>query len=454
VPCCSNVSVSRVDLNVRETCTYVNTSETVCRTPVPSPITGSSCLAGAGEIRDKGSGRLRVATAALAAFVVVGASTPVSGQTGNPDSTAAQSSLSPTIGLTVGWDDNVFRVNKADKPIGDFTTTISPAVQASRLVSRVRVSGRGQVDFINFRKVSQINSIDFLGAARVELPLGRLTPYFAGDWANTRHRRNFEIDLPVKRLDSSWSAGVDLRLSGKTSVGVMRRRTRVDYKGDTIYLGTDLADYLGATAAINGVQFRYSLTPFTTVGADVEQDRTEFKIATQRDSDGFLVASVIEFRPLALVSGRARLGIRRRTFVDGNAPPIRTVVTRFDLAYTLLGRTRFAVVGQRDLSYSYRADQLDYLPTGIELAVSHRVANAWEVGGALGRFRLNYGLGLPSGPLTSRSERGLTYRLGVGYHIERTNVRFEVSRETRTSDFSVDRDYEAMRIFSSVSYAF
>jgi hypothetical protein len=367
---------------------------------------------------------------------------------------AAQSSLSPTIRLTAGWDDNVFRVNNVDNPIGDFSTTVSPAAQASLLVSRLRVNGQGEVDFIHFRKISQINSIDILGAARVELLLGRLTPYFGGDWANTRHRRNFEIDLPVRQVDSSWNAGVDVRLSGKTSIGVMRRHSRVDYKGDTSYLGSDLAQYLGATAAINGVQFRYSLTPFTTVGADVEQDRTEFEIATERDSDGFLVASVIEFRPLALVSGRARLGIRSRTFVDGNAPPVRTAIGRVDLAYTLLGRTRFGVDARRDLSYSYRADQRDYLPTGVELTVSHRLGNAWEVGGALGRFRLNYGLGVPSGPLASRAERVLTYRVDVGYHIERTFVRFEVSRETRTSDFTVNRDYEATRIASSVSYGF
>jgi hypothetical protein len=425
----------------------------VCRTRVLSP-TGSSCFTRAREIRDKGAGGLRVATAAFVAFVVAGASTPLCGQTANPDSTAAQSSLSPTIRLTAGWDDNIFRANTADNPIGDFVTTVSPDVQASFRVSRLRVSGRGEVDFIRFRKVSEINSIDILTNARVELPLGRLTPYFGGDWTNTRHRRNFEIDLPVRQVDSSWNAGVDLRLSAKTSIGVTRRQSRVDYKGDTNYLGSDLAQYLGATAAITGAEFRYSLTPFTTVGADIEQDRTEFEIATERDSEGFLLASVIEFRPLALVSGSARLGIRRRTFIDGNAPSYRTVVTRFDLAYTLLGRTRFVVTGQRDLSYSYRADQRDYLPTGVELAVNHRVANAWDVRGALGQYRLIYGLGVPDGPLSSRSERVLAYRWGFGYHIEKMIVGFEVSRETRTSDFTVNRDYEATRIASSVSYDF
>jgi Putative beta-barrel porin 2 len=426
----------------------------VWKTPVRSPIAGSSCRTGARGIRNRRSARLCVAAAALAAFVVVGASTPVRGQAGKPDSTVAQSSLSPTVRLTLGSDDNVFRVNEADRPIADFVTTVSPAAQGTLVVSRLKVSGQGEVDFINFRKVTQINSVDSLGAGRVELLLWRLTPYVGGDWSNTRHRRNFEIDLPVRQVDSSWRAGVDLRLSGKTTVGVSRRRSRVDYEGDTSYLGTDLAQYLGATAAVTGVDFRYALTPFTTVGADVEQDRTEFKSVTERNSDGFLVASVVEFRPRALVSGRVRLGIRRRTFVDGNVPPFRTVVANFDLAYTLLGRTRFNLGGQRDLSYSYRVDQRDYLPSGIELTVSHRVANAWEVVGALGGFRLHYGLGVPNGPLSSRSEKGLTYRLGVGYHLRKTIVGIEVSRETRTSDFSVNRDYEATRIASSVSYGF
>ena len=72
----------------------------------------------------------------------------------------------------------------------------------------------------------------------------------------------------------------------------------------------------------------------------------------------------------------------------------------------------------------------------------------------MGRFRLMYGLGVPNGPLASRSERVLTYRLGIGYHIEKMIVGFEVSRETRTSDFTVNRDYEATRVASSVSYGF
>ena len=206
----------------------------------------------------EGSCRVHAAVAVLAAFVTIGAATHAPAQTLNPEAAPAQGRLlvlSPTIALTnVGWDDNIFRVNKADGPTGDFTATLSPAIQASLQVARVNVTGRSRLDFIYFRDTSQINSIDRDGGGRVELSLGRLLPFAGGAWANARHRRNFEIDLPIRRLDSSWNMGVDLRLSGKTTIGVMTQRSREDYQGDTIYRDTDLAQYLRARATIQWCQ--------------------------------------------------------------------------------------------------------------------------------------------------------------------------------------------------------
>jgi hypothetical protein len=396
--------------------------------------------------------------AASLAALAVGAATPAHGQAGNPDDASGPSRplvLSPTIRLTdVGWDDNVFRVNKDANPIGDFTATVSPAIHASLRVPRVRASGRSQVDFIYFKRLSEIRSIDSDNGAHVDLLLGRLTPFVDGSWTNARFRRNLEIDKPVRRVDSSLSAGVDLRLSGKTSIGATTQRSRLDYRGETIYLDTDLARALGATATFIGARFRYSLTPFTTVGADVEQDRNDFAIAKERNSDGFRLMSVIEFRPFALVSGHAQVGIRRRTFLDGNVPQFQGTVARIDLGYTLLERTRFAVSGQRDLSSSYRADQRDYLQTGADLSITQRLGTAWDVVGTVGRFSLIYDLGDASRTGTSRAERVLSYGIDVGYNIERTRVGFQVARQTRSSDFSGERGYEATRIGSSVTYGF
>ena len=173
---------------------------------------------------------------AIAVLVVTGLASPLHGQTGFPGDLSEQARvlvLSPTLRLTdLGWDNNIFRVNKTEAPTGDFTTTVTPALEASFRLRRLQISGRGDVDFVYFREMSQLRSIDTDDGVRVGLLLGRVRPYVGADWASARHRRNFEIDLPVRRVDSSWVAGVDFSLSGKTSVGVISRRSREDFKGE------------------------------------------------------------------------------------------------------------------------------------------------------------------------------------------------------------------------------
>ena len=78
-----------------------------------------------------------------------------------------------------------------------------------------------------------------------------------------------------------------------------------------------------------------------------------------------------------MISGRAQVGVRRRTFDDGSVSPFHGTIARADVAYTLLGRTRMAVSVQRDLSSSYRADQRDYLQTGVDC----RSPTGWGTGG-------------------------------------------------------------------------
>jgi hypothetical protein len=419
-------------------------------------MTGSSDSANvSARTPDRGSISSHLAVTTLSALITWGAASQALGQTGGETDGSRPFAVSPTLRLTdVGWDDNVFRVSSADKPVGDFTAILNPGAQASLRIARLQVSGRSQLAFVYFKQLSDLRAIDVDTGARTELALGLLRPYLSGDWANTRHRRNLEIDLPVRRTDFSWTAGVDLLLSGKTSLGVMTRRSRVDYEGETIYLNTDLAHYLGATAAIYGVRFRYSVTPLTTVGVDIERDENEFAAATERNADGFRMMSVIEFQPIAPVTGRAQIGVRTRSFLDGDAPPFRGAVARVDLGYTLLGRTQFAVSVQRDLSYSYRADERDYLQTGVELSATYRLANAWDVTGTVGRFVLEYGLAGPAALRAAQAEQVVSYALGVGYHLDRARVGLQFARQTRESDFSPFRGFDGTRIGTSLTYGF
>ena len=404
--------------------------------------------------------RLHAGTWCLAALCALGGATPVFAQGGNPEEAAVQLdwlALSPAFRLSnVGWDDNVFHVAKEDGPTRDFTATASPALEAWMRLPRARANGRSQLDFIYFRELSEIRSIDTDNAGQIDFLLGRLTPYVGGHWANTRHRWNLEIDAPVRRLDTSWTAGVDVRISKKTSIGVTTRRSGVDYEGDAIYLGSNLAHHLDAQTTGYGARVRYALTPLTTVGVDVGQYENEFANIPERDSRGTRVTSVFEFKPNALVSGRAYIGVVSRRFVDERLPEFRGLSSHVELAYTLLGRTRFDVSARRDLSSSYRAEHRDYVQQGVQLSVTHRLANAWDVRGTVGRFTLDYGLaeGSIAAGDSSLAEGIVYYGSEVGYRIGRTRVGLEVGRQARASDFSGGREYERTRIASSFSYVF
>jgi hypothetical protein len=314
----------------------------------------------------------------------------------------------------------------------------------------MQVTGDGRVDFNYFQRVEEFRSIDTASRAAVAVQLGRLTPHVGGSWTNARHRRNFEIDLPVRRVDRSWDAGVDVSVSAKTSIGLWMRRSREEYTGQTVYLESDLASLLGDTATVRGVSVRYALTPLTTLGVEFEHDHERLPNAPERNADGARLMSVVEFQPLALVSGQVRIGVRSRRFSDRGAPPFQGMVAGVDLSYTLLGRTRFTLRGQRDLSYSYRPGERDYLQTGTEALVTHRIGTAWDIGGNVGRFNLLYGLSDRS----ARAERVLSYGVDVGRNIFRSRVGFVVGRQTRSSDFSARREYEETWISSSLTYRF
>jgi len=359
--------------------------------------------------------------------------------------------ISPGVEIRdLGWDDNIFRVGESAGKVGDYTATLIPYVQASLPWSRLQFNGATRAAFNYFQRFEAIRSIDTDGSGAVAVLIGRVTPHVGGSWMNARHRRNFEIDFPVRRVDRSWDAGVDVNVSAKTSVGVITRHSHGRYTGETVYLESDLASLLDDETTIRGVGVRYALTPLTTVGTEFEQDADRFALAPERNANGSRVMAVIEFRPLALVSGRAQVGVRSRTFNDRNVAPFHGTVAHVDLSYTLFGRTQFTVQAQRDLSYSYRAGERDYLQTGTQLSVTHRIGTNWDTIGTVGRFNLLYGLGDRS----ERAEHVLSYGLDVGRNISRSRVGFQVGRQTRTSNFSAQREYEELRISSSMTYRF
>jgi hypothetical protein len=374
--------------------------------------------------------------------------------------------VTPRVQISnAGVDTNVF--NQAEDPKRDVRVTASPSLDATLRLRRLRASGRGGLDFVYFNELSHLRSLDTDASGRVSLETGHLTPYVTGSRSNARHRRNVEIDALARRLDEAWGAGIDLRLTGKTSIGVSAMRSRVAYERGAEYLDTDLARVLNREGSGERFRVRYAVTPLTTIGLDAGRERDRFASTPERDADSRRLVAVLELKPFALVSGRAEVGFRKRSFLTRDVPDFRGTTARIGLGHSLLGRTRLSLDAERDLWYSYRLHDAEYLLTSLDLTATHHLVGPWDVRGSLGRSRLAYrggnspadAVGDTGSPATALFAGGpvetlFTYSIGIGYRVAGTRLGVEVRRRTRESALSPRRQYQRFTLASSVTYGF
>jgi hypothetical protein len=361
--------------------------------------------------------------------------------------------LAPVLRLTnVGHDSNVFNTN--DNPKADMMAMFSPSVDGWLRMAHGRATGRSQFDLYYFRTLTELRAVDSDHSAQIEIPVNRVKPYFSARVLNTRHRQNLEIDALARRRTSSGTLGMDVRLTSKVTAGLFARRSNLKYEANSLYLGTDLARELNYTSRGEGANIRYALTPLTTISVEAERGRDRFAFGSGRDSNNLWINSGITFAPRALISGHASVGVQRRTFLGGTSPEFTGPVASADLTYTLLGRTRFTVSAARQLEYSYIYS--DYVMGGVSLSVAQRFGDSWEVGGSIGRSRLNYRqIASPAGTLDFSDETVLTFGGDVGYMLGHTRLGFYVDhRQRQVDEPTIFRGYQRLRIGSSVAYTF
>jgi hypothetical protein len=233
-------------------------------------------------------------------------------------------------------------------------------------------------------------------------------------------------------------------------------RSRLDYDINSIYLGTDLSQVLNYSARGEGAALLYALTPFTTIGIRADRQRHRFDSAPDRDSNSFSVTPTVAFSPRALISGSASFGFQQRRFLAGTAPTSNGSVASADLTYTLLARTRFTVMGRRQLEYSYVVGRTDYLDSSLTFAVNQRLSDSWDVGGGITRSRLSYGgVNSPTDSelVTFPDEAIIGWIVDAGYRLGRTRIGVRIDHRARQASAQL-RGYERLRIGSTLTYEF
>jgi hypothetical protein len=365
--------------------------------------------------------------------------------------------FSPGVSVTnLGWDSNVF--NEWQDANGDFTGTVTPQTDFWMRLGPARLVAHGSIGYVYFAHYVDERSWNTDDSVRFEVPLIHFRPYIGYSYLNIRERPGYEIDQRVRRIENRMLAGADLPLTRKTTIGLAFKRTKTDYPENETFNEVRLRFTLNRWTDVYTVSGRYTLTPLTTILLDTEYVREKFEFDAVRNSAGFRLLPGFEFKPLALISGSAKVGYRRLNFDSPTVPDYSGVVATVNLGYTLLGATRFGIQVDRDVQFSYEQREPYYVLTGVTGTITRRLTSSWDLQARAGTQTLAYRQSIPfsnvSGADTGRTDDIVFYGGGVGYRIG-TDVRlgFNVDYYTRRSAIQTNQ-YKGLRVGSSVTYGF
>lgn len=364
--------------------------------------------------------------------------------------------LTPRFSLReMGVDSNV--LNAENDPQRDFTFTAGPGLDAWMRVGRLWVSSATTVEWLYFKKSADQRAFNAEQTLRLDLDLLHVIPHVEAGYSRSRRRPNLEIDARVEQKDTSFAAGVEFRLGARTAIDLEARRTRSEF-GDGAFGGVLLAQALNRESESAGLSFQYELTPLTTFVLDAELTQDRFEFDTLRDSNSVRVVPGFLFKPFALISGEARVGVKRFDASDEQVPDFTGVVAAVNVAYTIVDTVRFTVGTSRDVEYSFEPLNPYYVSTGVELEVVRVLGLYWDVVLRGGRTALAYqalsGLSPIASAVSGRRDLSDIFGAGIGRHLgEDIRIGFEVNHVTRRSDLP-GRSYSGFRTGGSITYGF
>jgi hypothetical protein len=165
--------------------------------------------------------------------------------------------------------------------------------------------------------------------------------------------------------------------------------------------------------------------------------------------------SGLEFKPLALISGSAFVGVRSFSPARDDLPGFNGLTAAVDLHYIARDRLRLHAVVNRDVDYSFEPNLPYYVSTSFRTDATQAIGGSWDVVGRVGLTRMAYQGFDQVGALTlDRNDRTWLVGTGVGRRVG-TDVRLgvDVNYVTRTSSVPF-REYSGVRAGGSVTYGY
>jgi len=364
--------------------------------------------------------------------------------------------MNPTISISnLGIDNNVFNDPPEKLPKEDFTLTLTPASDFWLPLGQTWLTARvdGSVNW--YQKYSSERTANTGYKLGWIVPGSRVSLKVDAGYLDARERPGFEIDARAQRNETNFSGSVEFHAMSKSFIGLSATRQDIHFAEQAAYLGTDLRTSLSRVDASYTASFRHQLTPLTSIAFTGIRSNAQFTYSPDRDTTSNAALISVKFDPAALLKGGASVGYTDFKPTDASLPGYHGIVGNIDLAYVLLGSTRFAVTGSRGVQYSYDFDQPYYVQSRLGASIAQQIYGPLDaqLRGEIASldYRNREGAAVTAG---DRTDRVNSFGGGVGYHLGRDlRLAVNVDQTNRDSQLS-DHRYDRLIIASSLTYGF
>jgi hypothetical protein len=360
--------------------------------------------------------------------------------------------ITPSLAIDeLGLDTNVF--NNATE-LSDFTFTVLPGAQlAVPFGSRGVVTASTFAEFIYYNRYSSERSVNPDIKLRGEFSFNRVTLFLSPSYINSRGRPSLEIDARLRHSSTDVSGGGIVRMSQRLSIEAGGGVSRLSYDEGSIFDTVSLRETLNRRTQSSWLAIHHEITPLTTASVRATYSIENFDDLPVRNATSIAVLPRLAFKPLALISGSAAVGVRHFQPESPEIPEFTGVVAHVSLSYSLRGFTRFRFTGDRELSFSYWPLTPYYVTNQYGVGVDRHLGGRFEVTSGVDWQQNTYTVLGSVEPLPPQPpvDRLTTWSLGAGYRMARSRrVGFDVTYRRRDTNAPRFIPYSGLRLMWSV----
>ena len=352
--------------------------------------------------------------------------------------------LNPALNVVTGYDTNAIR---AEEPVPSSEITVVGQVESFWNIRRYELRSAAAVESMNFPGQPNEAGVNYQGEAELRARGVRISPTGLVRYRNISTRpTGFEVGPRSRFVTKVAEGGVAINISERLGIDNTLGVTRVDYDADARFQDSSLTQTLNFTVHTFASRMVFELTPLTAVRTDFTFNRERFDNDPARDNTNFEVLTGVMFEPLALIEGRAQVGVERFNGTN-ELGTFNGLTLALGLSYRRNPRIGVIDFGiNRGTEYSFDETQLVGTVLGYAIGYERELGQRWMTDANLQIETLDYPR--PRDGLTN--ERRISYGGNVAFRLSQwQRVGVQVDRQ----DLSSSRvPFNAFRVIAFYAY--